>query len=150
MLSNSVQAFCIAVLRIPGEKWVLPQWMLQPDMNTCAKIFNETLTEVTDDCRSIWNSNHSCSPQLNPSRLSPVLIAPKQKWKIPSQGQIQDFEMGVNFCNNAREIKYYFNIWGIRKKEGGSEKRGVKIHPFHLPWIRACILFSRSFLIKCE
>ena len=38
-----------------------------------------------------------------------------------------------------REIKYYFNIWGIKKKkkEGGSEKRGVKIHPFHLPWIRA-------------
>ena len=29
-----------------------------------------------------------------------------------------------------REIKYYFNIWG-----GG----GVKIHPFHLPWIRASI-----------
>ena len=40
--------------------------------------------------------------------------------------------------------------WGVRnqilfqylrdkkkKKEGGSEKGGVKIHPFHLPWIRA-------------
>ena len=33
---------------------------------------------------------------------------------------------GVNFCNNVREIKYYFNIRGIRKrkkKEGGSGKR---------------------------
>ena len=44
---------------------------------------------------------------------------------------------------------YYFNIRGIRKKtkkEGGSEKGrgGVKIHPFHLPWIRAwCGLFSK-------
>ena len=25
-----------------------------------------------------------------------------------------------------------------KKKGGGSEKGGVKIHPFHLPWIRAC------------
>ena len=37
-----------------------------------------------------------------------------------------------------REIKYYFNILGIRKKkkEGGS---------FHLPWIRACyaLLFPK-------
>ena len=41
-----------------------------------------------------------------------------------------------------REIKYYFNIWGIRKKKErrGLRKKvgGVKIHPFHLPWIRAC------------
>ena len=45
---------------------------------------------------------------------------------------------GVNFCNNVREIKYYFNIWGIRKKERrGPRKRGLKIHPFHLLWIRA-------------
>jgi len=44
-----------------------------------------------------------------------------------------------------REVKYYFNIWGIikKKKEGGSEKGGVKIHPFHLPWIRAW--FSPSY-----
>ena len=56
------------------------------------------------------------------------------------QGRIQGSEMGVNFCNNIREIKYYFNILGIRKnkKDGGSEKGGgVKIHPFHLPWIHA-------------
>ena len=26
------------------------------------------------------------------------------------QGRIQDFEMGGEFCNNVREIKYYFNI----------------------------------------
>ena len=49
--------------------------------------------------------------------------------------------MGVNFCNNVTEIKYYFNISGIKKKkEGGSEKGEVKIHPFHLPWIHACII----------
>ena len=50
--------------------------------------------------------------------------------------------MGVNFCSNVREIKHYFNIQGIRKKEKkkGAQKKGgggVKIHPFHLPWIRA-------------
>ena len=27
-----------------------------------------------------------------------------------------------------------------KKKKGSSEKRGVKIHPFHLPWIRAFAL----------
>ena len=26
------------------------------------------------------------------------------------QGRIQDFEIGGEFCNNVREIKYYFNI----------------------------------------
>ena len=64
-----------------------------------------------------------------------------------SQGRIQHFEMGGEFCNNVREKKYAFNFWLIRKKEkerkkeGGSEKGGGgggKIHPFHLPWIRAC------------
>ena len=29
---------------------------------------------------------------------------------------------------------------GCVKGGGGSEKGGVKIHPFHLPWIRACFL----------
>ena len=51
-----------------------------------------------------------------------------------------------------REIKYYFNIWGIRKKKkkkkGGSEKGGgeggVKIHPFHLPWIRAWFVTNKT------
>ena len=49
----------------------------------------------------------------------------------------------VNFCNNVRETKYYFNIWGIKKKNErrGLRKRGVKIHPFHLPWIRAWVQF---------
>ena len=32
---------------------------------------------------------------------------------------------GVNFCNNVREIKYYFNICGIRKKrKKGAQKKG--------------------------
>ena len=32
--------------------------------------------------------------------------------------------MGVNFCNNVREIKYYFNIWGITKRKKGAQKKG--------------------------
>ena len=49
-----------------------------------------------------------------------------------------------------REIKYYFNIWGIRKRKErrGLRKRGVKIHPFHLPWIRAWV--KRQNLRDCE
>ena len=44
------------------------------------------------------------------------------------------------FSTSVREIKYYFNIWGIRKnKERDSEKGGGgENSPFHLPWIRAC------------
>ena len=56
------------------------------------------------------------------------------------KGGSRILKWGVNFCNNVREIKYYFNIRGIWKKKKerrGLRKRGVKIHPFHLPWIRA-------------
>ena len=51
---------------------------------------------------------------------------------------------GVNFSNNVIEPKPGWGVWGLcisketrglRKKGGG----GVKIHPFHLPWIRAWI-----------
>ena len=34
--------------------------------------------------------------------------------------------MGVNFCNNVREIKYYFNISGIRKKRKKERKKGAQ------------------------
>ena len=42
------------------------------------------------------------------------------------KGESRILKWGVNFCNNVREINYYFNVWGIRKrkKEGGSEKGG--------------------------
>ena len=51
---------------------------------------------------------------------------------------------GWIFSTSIREIKYYFNIWGIRKKkkEGGSEKGGWKFTHFtspgsapDIPWI---------------
>ena len=67
----------------------------------------------------------------NMSVLLCIDISSKEHW----QGRIQDFEMGVNFCHNFREIKYYFNILGTRKKKErrGLRKRGVKIHPSDLP-----------------
>ena len=47
---------------------------------------------------------------------------------LPTQGRIQDFEMGGEFCNNVREIKYDFNFWGTRKKKKerkkGAQKKG--------------------------
>ena len=57
-----------------------------------------------------------------------------------TQGWIQDLKCGVDFCNNVREIKYYFKI-----KRRGLRKRGEKIHPFHIPWICTCnILYQIS------
>ena len=52
---------------------------------------------------------------------------------------------GVNFSNNVIEP---INIWGIRKKKerGGRRKKGVKIHPFHLPWIRAWLLVAMKIV----
>ena len=43
--------------------------------------------------------------------------------------------MGGEFCNNVREIKYYFNIWGIRKKKErrGLRKRGGENSPISPP-----------------
>ena len=41
-----------------------------------------------------------------------VHVLPEQVFRLLGalQGWIQDFEMGGEFCNNVREIKYYFNI----------------------------------------
>ena len=33
------------------------------------------------------------------------------------KGGSRILKWGVNFCNNVREIKYCFNIWGIRNKK---------------------------------
>ena len=60
---------------------------------------------------------------------SPVIIIKNGK------GRSRSLKWGVNFCNNVREIKYYFNIWGIRKKKErrGSEKGGWKFTHFTSP-----------------
>ena len=73
--------------------------------------------------------------------------------KFPSrlQGRIQDFEMGGEFCSNVREIKYYFNIWEIRKKkkEGGSEKGGWKFTRFTSPGSAPATPSVEMFLCVC-
>ena len=53
----------------------------------------------------------------------------------PGQGRIQDLKWGVNFSNNVREIKYYFNIRGIWKKERkkGAQKKGGENSPISPP-----------------
>ena len=41
------------------------------------------------------------------------------------KGGSRILKWGVNFCNNVREIKYYFNISGIRiKRKKGAKKKG--------------------------
>jgi len=86
-------------------------------------------------------------------------------WLI--QAQIQDFEMGGEFFlddDNATSLKhgneafldYMLDSVFIKKKKrkrrwggwwGGGGGVLAKIHPFHLPWIRACnkarVSFSR-------
>ena len=53
---------------------------------------------------------------------------------------------GVNFCNNVIEPckASGWGVWDlcIRERKKGAQKKGggVKIHPFHLPWIRAWLL----------
>ena len=56
---------------------------------------------------------------------------------------------GVNFCNNVIEPKHGWGLWGlcISTIEEGLRKRGVKIPPFHLPWIRAWNFFTSA---KCK
>ena len=49
---------------------------------------------------------------------------------------------GVNFVhlnhrNQRNQILFQYLRDRKKKKERGLRKRGVKIHPFHLPWIRA-------------
>ena len=65
---------------------------------------------------------------------------------------------GVNFCNNVIEPKPGWGVWGlcISMIEEELRKRGVKIHPFHLPWIRVWVVlvifpWTRCFCgVGCE
>ena len=53
--------------------------------------------------------------------------------------------MGGENIKENQKIKYYFNIWGIRKKKErkkGTQKKGVENSPFHLPWIHTCNLID--------
>ena len=83
------------------------------------------------DCRAVWERNTSSFP-----KCGLCIVYFRRRSRILKWG-------GWIFSTSIREIREikYFNIWGIRKKKErrGLRKRGVKIHPFHLPWIRACI-----------
>ena len=52
--------------------------------------------------------------------------------------------MHILHLNQRNQILIRYLRDKEKKKEGGSEKKGggVKIHPFHLPWIRACPVFK--------
>ena len=55
---------------------------------------------------------------------------------LVSKGGSRILKWGLNFCNNVREIKYYFNIWGIRKKKkkkNGGLKMGGENSPISPP-----------------
>ena len=42
---------------------------------------------------------------------------------VSIEGRIQDFEMGGGNIKKNQKLKYYFNIWGTRKKK---ERRGLR------------------------
>ena len=52
-----------------------------------------------------------------------------------TKGGSRILKWGVNFCYNVREIKYYLNIWGIRKKKlkKGAQKKGGENSPISPP-----------------
>ena len=72
--------------------------------------------------------------------------------KSVKQARIQDFEMKGEIrerkSENQRNQKLFqcFRDKKKKKKERRRLKkvRGVKIHPFHLPWIRACKVAQRE------
>ena len=50
------------------------------------------------------------------------------------KGGSRILKWGLNFCNNVREIKYYFNIQGIRKKrKKEAQKKGGENSPISPP-----------------
>ena len=50
------------------------------------------------------------------------------------KGGSRILKWGVNFCNNVRETKYYFNIWGIRKRrKKKAQKKGDENSPVSPP-----------------
>ena len=52
--------------------------------------------------------------------------------------------MHILHLNQRNQILFQY-LRDKKKKKKGAQKKGVKIHPFHLPWIRACFT---SFLNK--
>ena len=76
-----------------------------------SKVFASGLYSETW-CQNIVMKSFSPSCMFSPQLRDQFLIMQTGNFQlvITYQGRIQDFEMGVNFYNNVREIKYYFNI----------------------------------------
>ena len=53
------------------------------------------------------------------------------------------------FSISIREIKYYFNIWGIRKKKKGAQKKGGEISPISPP-LDPRLRRSAELFTKCR
>ena len=75
-------------------------------------------------------------------------------WSAPTpwcKGGSRILKWEVNFCNNVREIKYYFNIWGIRKKrKKEAQKKGGENSPISPPLDPPLLVafFQPSFIIQ--
>ena len=74
---------------------------------------------------------------------------------VISKGRSRILKWGVNFCNNVRELKSYFNIKkerrGLSKRKKGAKKKGGEIYPISPPLdprlIRINLLYSQTALI---
>ena len=69
------------------------------------------------------------------------------------QARIQDFEMGGEMRkrkseNQRNQILFQYLRDKKKKERRGLRKRRVKIHPFHLPWIRTWHV--KNFISPCR
>ena len=70
------------------------------------------------------------------------LCIPKISFKNMNKGESRIFKWGVKILKKKSKNQLLFQYLRDKKKkkkEGGLRKKGggVKIYPFHLPWIRA-------------
>ena len=134
---------------------------------TSEKFKNATMTVVEEySCRK-WHYYHNTIVFETELRLQNVFhlanlsfwnssglkkfLKASFPWQTRCKGGSKILKWGVNFCNDAGEIKYYFNIWGIRKREKWAQKKGGEnspISPLLDPRLRWCN--RRNIRLRCQ
>ena len=141
-----IDSFCY---RPASEIWSRSSWTESfPNPSDTQWRYNKHLTNlVFSVCTVSYGSSFFPLRYLIMARvLRAWPINRRGKTSVRNRCGSRILKWGVNFCNNVIEP---INIWGIRKKrkKGAHKNRGggVKIHPFHLPWIRACVTYATDF-----
>ena len=102
--------------------------------------FDKSLRQIT--CSKILQSNlQRWYIGLN------MLVLVDNAWRCRRGSRI--LKWGVKFLhlNQRNQISFQYlrdKKKKKKRKKGAQKKGGVKIHPFHLPWIRACDVIHSS------